>query len=138
VRVTSASSAIAVRIGPVYLTADLCRHLVTAEGRRVGAGTIRRWARQGRLVSFLTDDGRWAFPSWSLDAVDGRLVPNRAVTELWAALPAGGFLTDVDRAIWMSTSLRGLGGTPAEHAREHGPGSPPLLAALSRLRARAG
>jgi hypothetical protein len=38
--------------------------------------------------------------------------------------------------VWMATRLRSLEGTPSEHARMHGPASPPLLEALSRLRAR--
>lgn len=118
-------TAIGLRIGPVYATADATGHLVTPKGNRVGASTVRRLARQGRLVAFKTNDDRWAFPSWSFDRTGGLLHVNEDVLALWEALPAGGFLTDMDRAVWMATPLRALGGTPVEYVRQHGVASPP-------------
>lgn len=133
---TAGTSAVARRIGPVYTIGDLTRWL-PPPGANLTGEAVRKRTKQRRLVAFLTDDRHWAFPAWQFDRLGGRLVPRHDVVALWRQLPADGFLTDVDLAAWMATSLAGLDGTPAAHAHQHGVASQPLRAAVSRLTARA-
>lgn len=136
-RTVDHGSPVAARIGPIYTVADLRRWLTPPGGAGLSEEAVRKRAKKRQLVAFLTDDRQWAFPAWQFDRAGGQLLPRAAVIELWRRLPTTGFLTDVDRAVWMSTRLRSLGGTPADHVATNGAGSPPLQHALSRLHARA-
>lgn len=108
----------ALRIGPVYSTADLVRWGAREGGRPLTPAIVRDRARYRQLVAFRTDDGRWAFPAYALDAVAGRLVPNADVLELWVMLPFHGVLTDADLAAFLGTRHFGLtGDTPAPGAK---------------------
>lgn len=136
-RAVDHGSPVAARIGPIYTVADLRQWLTPPGAADLSEEAVRKRAKKRQLVAFLTDDRQWAFPAWQFDRAGGQLVTRDAVIELWRQLPTTGFLTDVDRAVWMSTRLRSLHGTPADHAAAHGADSPPLQDALSRLHARA-
>ncbi len=130
-------SPIAERIGPVYRGKELCRWLPAPGRPALTDEAIRKRVKHRRLIGFLTDDRVWVFPAWQFARIAGQLVALHPVIELWNQLPTQGFLTDADLAAWMSTRLRTLDGTPAEHAARHGADDPPLQQAASRLRARA-
>jgi hypothetical protein len=133
----SGRSALARRIGPVYAVEDLARWLPPAGAEPLTGEAVRKRAKQRRLVAFLTSDRQWAFPAWQFDRLGGRLLPRDDVIALWRELPTDGFLTDVDRAAWMATRMRSLGGaTPAAYALEQGVEAQPLRYAVARLRRR--
>lgn len=132
------TSALADRIGPVHAVEDLCTHLTDRNGSPLTSEAVHERARQNTLVAFLTDDGQWAFPAWQFDHLEGRLVPNHNVIELWSRLPHRGFLSDADLAAWMNTRFGTLPEqTPVQTVREHGSRHPALDDAVRRLHQRA-
>ncbi|HEX9888345.1 MAG TPA: hypothetical protein VGA69_02620 [Nitriliruptorales bacterium] len=134
---TSGTSPLARRIGPVYSSEDLARWLVAPGSEPLTTQAVRKRAKGGQLVGFLTDDRQWAFPAWQFDRAAGRLVPRSEVVALWRQLPRDSFLSDVDLAAWMNTELRSLRKTPAAYADRHGADAVELGSAVSRLRRRA-
>ncbi len=124
---------IAGRVGPVYNVEALAEYLTV---KTMTSEAVRKRAKELRLVAFQTDDRHWLFPAWQFDSAGGQLVPNARVIALWQQLPHGGWMDAANLTVWMNTTMRGLGVTPVERARERGADDRALGEAVSRLRAR--
>lgn len=132
------TSSLARRIGPVYTADDVARWLDSFTGEPLPVSEVRKGANERKLVGFLTDDLRWAFPAWQFEQIEGWLVVRPQVVAVWQQLPYDGVFSDVDLVAWMNTRLLSLDGrTPADTAHRQGVDDEMVAAAVSRLRARA-
>lgn len=123
------------RVGPVFTTERLATLLTPTGQPPRTTEAIRKRAAKHHLVAFRSDDGRWLFPDWQFDRLDGRLQVTPSVVRLWRVLPHGSWLDLMDLAVWMSSALRTLDGPPHRHVRVHGIDGA-LTQALQRLHAR--